>query len=122
MAHFAKLDENNVVLEVNVVNNADIGDLPFPESEPFGIAFLNNWAGQVFNWKQTSYNGSFRARYAGIGYTYLEEHDAFVPPKEHDYFVFDEGQLMWVPPVARPNDGGHYAWDDATHSWVVIQT
>jgi hypothetical protein len=80
MAHFAKLDENNVVLEVNVVNNADIGDLPFPESEPVGIAFLNNWAGQVFNWKQTSYNASFRGRYAGIGDIYDAERDEFISP------------------------------------------
>jgi hypothetical protein len=120
MAHFAKLDENNVVLEVLVVSNDALGNLPFPESEPVGVEFMNSLFPGT-NWKQTSYNSSFRARYAGIGYTYLEEHDAFVPPKEHDYFVFDEGQLMWVPPVARPDDGGHYTWDDATHSWVVIR-
>jgi hypothetical protein len=88
MAHFAKLDENNVVLEVNVVNNADIGDLPFPESEPVGTAFLNNWAGQVFNWKQTSYNASFRGRYAGIGDIYDAERDEFISP------IIDEAQTL----------------------------
>lgn len=82
MAHFAKLDENNVVLEVLVVNNEVIRDLPFPESEPVGIEFLIDWSGGYTNWKQTSYNNNFRGSYAGIGFIYDHEVDRFVPPPE----------------------------------------
>ena len=119
MAHFAQLDATSTVLEVLVVDNASIDNLPFPESEPVGIAYLNSFLPPA-TWKQTSYNNNFRKRYAGIGYTYMEQYDAFVPPKEYPDFIFDEQQLLWIPPVPYPNDGGHYAWDDATHSWVVI--
>jgi hypothetical protein len=75
MAHFAKLDENNVVLEVVVVSN-DIGI-----DETTGIAFLIEWSGGYTNWKQTSYNNSFRREFASIGYTYDPEKDVFVPPE-----------------------------------------
>jgi hypothetical protein len=68
MAHFAKLDENNVVTEVVVVNNETIGNLPFPQSEPVGIDFLHSLYGDNATWKQTSYNNSFRGIYAGIGF------------------------------------------------------
>ena len=79
MAHFAQLDENNLVTDVIVINNSDIGDLPFPESEPVGIAYINTFLpGKT--WKQTSYNGNFRGMYAGIGCTYSAEQDAFIPP------------------------------------------
>ena len=79
MAHFAKLDENNVVLEVLVVSNDALGNLPFPESEPVGVEFMNSLFPGT-NWKQTSYNASFRGCYAGIGYTYDAERDEFVSP------------------------------------------
>jgi hypothetical protein len=72
MAHFAKLDENNVVLEVHVVNNDDIQNLPFPQSEAVGIAFLNSFL-PAATWKQTSYNNNFRFRYAGIDGTFHPE-------------------------------------------------
>ena len=80
MAHFAQLDENNVVLNVIVVNNDAIQDLPFPESEPVGVAFCQSLFGEDTNWKQTSYNGNFRGVFAGIGCTYNPESDLFVPP------------------------------------------
>lgn len=80
MAHFAKLDENNVVLEVIVINNAVIENLPFPESEPIGVAFCQSLYGADTVWKQTSYNGNFRSTYAGVGYTYDIDTDAFVAP------------------------------------------
>jgi hypothetical protein len=81
MAHFAKLDDNNIVTEVNVVGNEMLNNLPFPESEPVGIAFLTKWSGGYTNWKQTSYNANFRKHYAGIGYTYDPVFDAFIPPE-----------------------------------------
>lgn len=82
MAHFAQLDANNVVTEVIVVNNAVVEDLPFPESEPLGVAFCQSLYGADTVWKQTSYNANFRGLYAGIGYTYDAELDQFVAPPE----------------------------------------
>lgn len=80
MAHFAQLDENNVVTEVIVINNAVVEDLPFPESEPLGVAFCQSLYGADTVWKQTSYNSNFRGHYAGIGFTYDPNADVFVPP------------------------------------------
>lgn len=117
MAHFAKLDENNIVTEVNVVNNEDILNLEFPASEPVGIQFLHNWAGEEFVWKQTSYNANFRKNYAGIGYTYDPERDAFIPPKPFASWVLNETTCLWEPPVAYPTDGKSYVWDEPTKSW-----
>ncbi len=80
MAHFARLDSDNVVLEVLVVSNDALGNLPFPESEPVGVEFMRSLFPGT-NWKQTSYNASFRGCYAGIGYTYNAESDEFIPPE-----------------------------------------
>lgn len=80
MAHFAKLDENNIVLEVNVVNNSDLLDENGQESEAVGIAFLTAWSGGYTNWKQCSYNGNFRGCYPGQGFIYNTELDIFEPP------------------------------------------
>jgi len=86
MAHFAKLDANNVVTEVIVINNAVVEDLPFPESEPLGVAFCQSLYGADTVWKQTSYNGNFRVRYAGPGYTFVVKEidgqmvEEFIPP------------------------------------------
>ena len=80
MAHFAWLDENNTVIQVSVVNNSDIQDLDFPESEKVGIAFLTSVHGAGKTWKQTSYNANFRGKYAGIGDKYNAELDVFESP------------------------------------------
>jgi hypothetical protein len=82
MGHFVKLDDQNVVTDVIVVNNETLNNLPFPDSEPVGVAFLIEWSGGYTNWKQTSYNANFRKKYAGIGYTYDPSLDEFVPPIE----------------------------------------
>jgi len=84
MAHFAWLDKDNVVYQVSVVNNSDIQDLPFPESEAVGITYLTSVHGSGKTWKQTSYNANFRSKYAGIGDTYDAVNDVFVAP------VFEE--------------------------------
>lgn len=118
MAHFAKLDDNNRVTAVNVVNNEDIQNLEFPESEPVGIEFLNNWAGTVFTWKQTSYNNNFRNNYAGIGYTYDAGRDAFIPPQPFASWVLNEDSCLWDAPVPYPEDGGTYKWDEDSLSWI----
>lgn len=121
MAHFAKLDENNIVLEVNVVNNEDIQNFPFPDSEAVGIEFLNNWAGQEFVWKQTSYNGNFRKNYAGIGFAYDQGRDAFIPIKPFESWVLDELTCQWKAPVDYPSDGQDYYWDETSVSWILSE-
>jgi hypothetical protein len=92
MGHFAKLDENNVVLEVNVVNNAVLDPA---NEEASGVAFLTEWSGGYSNWKQTSYNGSIRKNYAGIGYTYDEARDAFIAPKPKGNWALNEETCLW---------------------------
>lgn len=118
MAHFAKLDDNNVVLDVNVVNNQTIDDLPFPASEPVGVNFLTEWSGGYTNWKQTSYNGNFRKRYAGVNYIYDATLDAFIPPKPYPSWLLNTTTCDWNAPVPYPNDGKEYYWDETTQSWV----
>jgi hypothetical protein len=122
MAHFAKLDENNVVLEVNVVNNNDILQ-DGVESEDKGLQFLIDWSGGYTNWKQTSYNGKIRKNYAGIGYTYDYQRDAFIPPRPFPSWTLNEETCLWNAPVPFPTDNGQfYTWDEETLSWVVIPT
>jgi hypothetical protein len=118
MAHFAKLDENNVVLEVHVVHNNDLLDENGVEQEQRGIDFLINWSNGYLAWKQTSYNGNFRKNYAGIGYTYDPQRDAFIPPKPFPSWTLNEQTCLWEPPVPYPNDGNLYQWDEPTTNWV----
>ena len=105
MAHFAKL-ENNVVTQVIVVSNQDILNEQGQESEEKGIAFCSNLLGGT--WKQTSYNGNIRKNYAGIGYTYDEGRDAFIPPKPYNSWLLDENTCQWKAPVDYPTDGKRY--------------
>ena len=132
MAHFAKLDENNVVTQVIVVDNKDITD-PHTgqEDEILGIAFCKKLLGG--NWKQTSYNNSTRVRYAGIGYSYNAALDAFVPPQPHDSWTLDNETADWVSPLgaapelteAEVEAMSFYRWDeeayqaDNTTGWVL---
>jgi hypothetical protein len=119
MAHFAKLDENNIVLEVHVVHNNELLDENGIEQEQKGIDFLINWSNGYLAWKQTSYNGSFRKNYAGIGYTYDPQYDAFIPPKPFPSWLLNV-DAQWEPPVAMPQDGKMYSWDESTTSWTEI--
>lgn len=133
MAHFAQLDENNVVTQVIVVSNEDTSDSNGVEVEEIGVAFCKKLLGADTNWKQTSYNNSFRVRYAGISYTYNEELDAFVPPKPHNSWVLVEETADWQSPLgAAPAlteeeiaSRSFYRWDeeayqaDNTTGWVL---
>ena len=121
MAHFAKLDENNIVLEVNAVNNSDCMDANGIEREEIGIAFLTAWSGGYANWKQTSYNNNIRKNYAGIGFTYDAERDAFIPPKPFDSWVLNEETCRWDAPTPMPQDGQLYMWDESTTSWIILE-
>ena len=122
MAHFAELDANNVVLRVIVVGNPDTADANGVEKEYIGAAFCERLFGGT--WKQTSYNGNIRKNYAGIGYTYNADIDAFVPPKPFASWLLNEETAQWEAPVAMPEDAGTgeppkmYSWDEATTSWV----
>lgn len=122
MAHFAKIDsQTNIVLEVNVVNNDDIQNLPFPESESVGITFLIPWNTPNTYWKQTSYNGNFRKNYASFGYTYDENRDAFISPKPYNSWLLDETTCKWESPVAYPTDGKAYTWNEETLTWDNVE-
>ena len=119
MAHFAQLDENNVVTQVIVVSNADTADANGVEKESIGVAFCERLFGG--KWKQTSYNGNTRKRYAGIGYTYNESLDAFVPPKPYNSWVLNNTTANWDAPTPMPTDAAeneYYRWDEPTTSWV----
>ena len=120
MAHFAQLDENNIVTQVIVVSNDDIKDSEGNESELTGIAFCKSLLGPNTIWKQTSYNNSIRKNYAGIGFTYDATLDAFIAPKPYNSWILNETTCIWEAPVAYPNDGNMYAWDEETTSWVSI--
>ena len=118
MAHFARLDQNNVVTEVCVVNNSVI-TVNGVESEDAGVAFMKSITGHDA-WKQTSYNASIRKNYAAEGYSYDPVRDAFIPLKPFASWVLDEATCTWSAPVAHPGDGNVYTWDEATLSWVLI--
>ena len=100
MAHFAELDANNVVLRVIVVATKDNSTADGVEKENIGQAFCERLFGG--NWKQTSYNNNMRVRYAGIGYTYDETLDAFIPPKPYPSWTLDNSTADWAAPVPMP--------------------
>lgn len=118
MAHFAKLDENNNVLEVHVVSNAAIDS---SNEEQSGIEFLTNWSGGYTNWKQTSYNGNFRKNYAGVGYTYDPVRNAFISPKPFPSWILNEDTCKWEPPIPMPTDPHIYEWNEKKISWDLIE-
>jgi hypothetical protein len=119
MAHFAELDENNVVLRVIVVNNNELLDENGQESEAKGIAFCQSLFGG--NWKQASYNANFRKNYPGAGSIYRVDLDAFVAPQPYPSWVLNNNTAQWEAPVPMPNDGKMYSWDEATQSWVEVK-
>jgi len=119
MAHFAQLNENNVVTQVIVVSNTDTADADGVEKEHIGAAFCERLLGGT--WKQTSYNGNIRKNYAGIGYIYHEDIDAFVPPKPYSSWVLN-ADAQWEAPTPMPQDDKMYSWDEATMSWVQVDS
>ncbi len=118
MAHFAKLDENNNVLAVHVVNN-DVITIDGNESEQAGIDFLTSLHGHTL-WKQTSYNGNIRKNYAGIGFTYDAGRDAFIAPQPYGSWTLNETTCLWEPPVAYPTDGKRYGWFEPNQQWIEL--
>ena len=105
MAHFAKIDSNNIVTEIIVAEQN----------------FINSGAvGDSFLWVQTSYNGNFRKNYAGIGYTYDKTRDAFIAAKPYASWTLVEDTCRWKAPTAMPDDGKDYTWNEDTTNWVEV--
>lgn len=115
MAHFAKLDENNVVTDVLVVSNNDLM-VDGVEQEYKGVEFLQNLTGYS-NWKQTSYKGSFRKNFAVIGGTYDPVRDAFIAPKTLASWILNEETCTWDYCVPYPNDQKQYEWSEVDLAW-----
>jgi hypothetical protein len=120
MAHFAKIGLDNLVTDVLVVANRETMDSTGVEHEFIGVEFLKNLTGHE-TWIQTSYNGTIRKNYAGIGYTYDSQRDAFIPPKPYSSWVLNEETCRWDAPVAYPTDDKIYRWDEPTLTWIETQ-
>lgn len=118
MAHFAELDENNIVIQTIVVGNDTINDLPFPESEPVGVTFCKSLFGESTRWVQTSVNDSFRRRYGVVGYSYVPVLDIFINPQPFPSWKLDTTKGDWIPPIPKPEDTPWYYWDEQNQIWV----
>jgi hypothetical protein len=130
MASFAKIGLNGKVIEVQSLINEVLHDSNGVEQENIGIDFLTKLTGWAI-WKQTSYNTHggvhssngtpFRKNFAGIGYTYDEDRDAFIPPKPFNSWILNESTCNWNSPVARPQDDNIYSWNELTLSWDLTE-
>ena len=119
MAHFARLNEINKVISVEVVVNEVITDSDGNEQEQVGVDFLTQLNG-VGWYKQTSYNGTFRKNFAGTNYNYDTTRDAFIPPQPYSSWTLNEDTCQWEAPVAYPDDDKMYNWDESTTNWIEI--
>ena len=130
MASFAKIGLNNKVIEVLSVVNEVLYDANGVEQEVIGIDFLTKLTGYPL-WKQTSYNTHggvhnnggtpFRKNHAGIGYTYDEDRDAFIPKKPFNSWILNEDTCLWNAPVAYPQDDNKYTWNESTLTWDIVK-
>lgn len=118
MAHFAQLGENNIVKQVIVVSNDEL-IVDGIESESKGIDFCKSLFGVDTNWVQTSYNGTFRKNYAGIGHTYDIVKDFFYEPQPYPSWTLDDN-AKWQAPVEKPNEASVYIWNESTLSWYEV--
>ena len=109
MAHFAELNENNIVLRVVVVDD---------DYEADGENWCNNFFGGT--WKQTSYNETIRKNYAGIGFIYDETRDAFIPISPFNSWVLNEDTCKWESPIPYPDDDKNYTWNEDIINWIEI--
>jgi hypothetical protein len=124
MAHYAQLDKDNVVVSVFVGRDEDDFVDDVTDWEEY-------YAPEGFTIKRTSYNTyggvhsgggePFRMNYAGIGFTYDEDRDAFIPPKPYESWVLDEATCLWVAPLPYPEDGADYTWDEETQEWTAVE-
>ena len=120
MAHFARINSDNIVERVHVVDNKDLLNEQGVEKETVGIAHLTKVHGAGHTWIQTSYNGNFRKNYAGKGFTYDAAKDAFISPKPFPSWTLNEDTCQWDAPVTYPDDGKRYSWNEGTTSWDEV--
>ena len=118
MAHFAEINENNIVTRVVVVHNNELL-VDGVESETKGIDFCESLFGHR-NWLQTSYNGNIRYNFAGIGYTWDSENDAFIAPQPYPSWSLNEN-YVWESPIPYPEDGNIYSWNEDDQEWKIIE-
>jgi len=122
MAHFAEV-EDGIVKQVIVISNDDAPD-PAPENgEALGQAFIRDVLHMGGDWVQTSYNSLFRVRFAGIGYHWDGEGQAFYPQKPYPSWILNKENWTWEPPIPYPEDyyGNYYDWDEESQAWVLIE-
>jgi hypothetical protein len=120
MAHFAKLDKDNTVIDVLVVDNSVLL-VDNVENETLGISFMKSLTTNHENWKQTSYNSRFRKIFAYPGCIYDPKLDAFLPAKPYSTWKFNEASWKWEPPIPFPKDGRSYIWDNDKIEWVIFE-
>jgi hypothetical protein len=118
MAHFAELGVDNIVQRVIAVNNNELLDGGNNEQESLGVAFCQSLFGGT--WMQTSYNGTMRKNFAGVGFTYDSGRNAFIPPKPFASWTLIEETCQWQAPVTMPTDGNRYVWNESTTSWDLV--
>jgi hypothetical protein len=118
MAHFAQLDDNNIVIYITVINNSILLDNDNVEQESLGIDFCKTLFGNDTRWVQTSYNNTFRYNYAGIGFTYDSINDAFIPPNTFDSWVLNTSTFKYNAPIPYPDNQLSYYWDESILNWV----
>ena len=121
MAHFAQLDENNVVTQVIVVANDELL-LDGVESEAKGVIFCKSLFGEDTKWVQTSYNATIRKNYAGVGFKYDSALNAFIAPKPFNSWTLDEDTAQWEAPTPYPTDGKIYYWSEDDLTWLEVPT
>jgi len=123
MAYFAKLGTGNIIENVISINNSIITDANGIEQEQLGVDFINKLYKTEDVWKQTSYNRNFRKNYAGIGYQYDPQRDAFIAPKPFNSWILNETTCQWKEPVAMPTeeleDNQYYSWNEIILNWEI---
>ena len=123
MGYFAKVNENYIVEQVISISNLDLGEPEFtyPATDAIGQVFIANVLKLEGTWRQTSYNSNIRKNYAGIGYTFDPDRDAFIPPKPYESWTLNEETCLWESPIPYPEDGKVYTWNEDTQNWEEVE-
>jgi hypothetical protein len=131
MAHFAKINENNIVEQVIVINDNELLDGNGIEQESLGINFCKSLFGENTNWVQTSYNTfggvhklggtAFRKNYAGVGDTWRQDLDGFVSPSFYPSWILNEETCLWESPIGNPPDNKYYIWNEQSQTWDLAE-
>ncbi len=120
MAHFANINQENIVTQVIVIDNSILLDEKGEQKEQKGIEFCKQLYGESTEWIQTSYNSSFRGTFAGIDYIYLKEKDIFIPPQPFESWNFDEIENIWKAPIEKPDNNNIWIWSEDQKKWITV--